>query len=215
MDTWAFAPWPSFRSQSTEGCFVLCDFEAKGMCSAACCGTQVQKDYFSCQLSKGARCWMKREEDIIHITYTYRWMHFRYGLSLSGGSCWREQTVLGSLGCLNAWLSLLDGGRCSLCVSNGILVKSLYLSTPQSKSTRNCRCQTWLIKTKKMYKSSNRGAEGVQQDLYHYHRGNISHSVMKAFQRSTANLLLELTLPLKFDSALYSGFSFVFTEKHK
>lgn len=29
--TWAFAPWPWYRSQSTEGCFVLYDFETKGM----------------------------------------------------------------------------------------------------------------------------------------------------------------------------------------
>lgn len=59
------------------------------------------------------------------------------------------------------------------------------------------------------------GAEGFKSDCYYYHRVNISYSVMKASQRSNANLLLELTLPLKFDSALYTGFSFVFTEKRK
>lgn len=59
------------------------------------------------------------------------------------------------------------------------------------------------------------GDEGVQQDHYYYHKVNITYSVMKASPRSIANLLLELTFPLKFDSTLCTGFSFVFTEKHK
>lgn len=71
------------------------------------------------------------------------------------------------------------------------------------------------FKTKSIIDLQADGAQGVQQDHYYYHKVNITYSVMKASLRSIANLSLELTLPLKFDSTLCRGFSFVFTEKHK
>lgn len=79
----------------------------KGCIQTACYGTQVQKDYFSCQLSKAARCWMKKV-DMMHNLHIWIYTVQIQPLSLSTESCCKEPAVLGSKSCLHIWLSFLD-----------------------------------------------------------------------------------------------------------
>jgi len=51
------------RVQRDASCSV--NLGPKGCIQTACYDTQVQKDHFSCQLSKADRCWMKKV-DMIH-----------------------------------------------------------------------------------------------------------------------------------------------------
>lgn len=54
----------SHRVQRDALCSVT--LSPKGCVQTACCGTRVQKDYSSCQVSKAARCWMNKEVVLIH-----------------------------------------------------------------------------------------------------------------------------------------------------
>lgn len=104
MDTRAFAPWSWQKSQSSEECFVLCDFGTTG---TDCYGTQAQKDYFSCQ-SKAAKCSMKKEVDNIDNLQIYALQI--QSLSLYTGAAVRsQQCQLARVVCLHGCLFFTGG----------------------------------------------------------------------------------------------------------
>lgn len=77
---------------------ILCSVTSgpKGCVQTACYGTQVQKDYFSCQLAKAARCRLKKEVDMTHNLHIQIYALQIQPLSPSTVSCCREPAVLRS-----------------------------------------------------------------------------------------------------------------------